>query len=79
MFRPHAIVPGQQTKQEPDLPEEVIELEKGEGELDHRAAMRSYLKYQALMIEMIVVGLGVVGLGGWAGWRAVNGMMERLT
>ena len=77
MFRPHAVVPGQQTKQEPDLPSEVIELEKGHGEMDKRAAMKAYLKYQGLMIEMVVVGLGVVGLGGWAGWRMSSGLMAR--
>jgi hypothetical protein len=31
-----------------------------------------------LMIEMVVVGLGVVGLGAWGGWKAMNGLMANL-
>lgn len=76
MFRPHAVVPGQKTKQEPDLPSDVIELEQ-QGEMDKRAAMRAYLKYQGLMLEMVCVGVGVVGLGGWAGWKVSSGIMAR--
>jgi hypothetical protein len=76
MFRPHKIVPGQLTKQEPDLPQDVVDEEARGIDLDKRGAMVAYAKYQALMIEMAVVGFGVVGLGVYGGWKAVNGLMS---
>jgi len=78
MFRPHKVVPGQLTKQEPDLPDDIVDLEKKNIISDKKGAMKSYIKYQALMIEMVVVGLGVVSLGAWSGWKVMNGLMANL-
>ena len=78
MFRPHKVVPGQLTKQEPDLPDDIVDLEKKNIISDKKGAMKSYIKYQALMIEMVVVGLGMVGLGAWSGWKVMNGLMANL-
>ena len=78
MFRPHTVVPGQLTKQEPDLPDDIVDLEKKNIISDKKGAMKSYIKYQALMIEMVVVGLGVVSLGAWSGWKVMNGLMANL-
>ena len=78
MFRPHKVVPGQLTKQEPDLPDDIVDLEKKNIISDKKGAVRSYIKYQALMIEMVVVGLGVVSLGTWSGWKVMNGLMANL-
>jgi len=78
MFRPHKVVPGQLTKQEPDLPDDIVDLEKKNIISDKKGAMKSYIKYQALMIEMVVVGLGVVSLGAWSGWKVMDGLMANL-
>lgn len=63
---------GDSIKQEPDLPPEVIEMEKEGVYLDRRAGMKTYRAYKLLMVEMVAVCVGIGVVGAWGAFKTVT-------